>query len=85
MRQSVPDAIQHWELTVGRGAEYILNLPPSKAGVIGPREANAAAVLISLAKNGRLGGATSRSSPPVLFLNEGPGPPYLRRLTSSLA
>lgn len=29
----------------GRGTEYILNLPPSKAGVIGPREAKAAADL----------------------------------------
>ena len=43
--QSVDAGIQHWELTVGRGAEYILNLPPSKAGVIGPREAHAAEAL----------------------------------------
>lgn len=43
--QTLDEMMLHYELTVGRGAEYILNVPPSTKGVIGPREAAAAAAL----------------------------------------
>ena len=43
--QSLDTMMLHYELTVGRGAEYILNVPPSTKGIIGPREAAAAAAL----------------------------------------
>ena len=35
--------MDHWEATYGRGQNYILNLPPSKDGVITPRMAASAA------------------------------------------
>jgi alpha-L-fucosidase len=43
--QSLDALMLHYELTVGRGAEFILNVPPSAKGIIGPREAAAAAAL----------------------------------------
>merc|ERR1712107_154232 len=62
--QTVATAIRHWELTVGRGGEYILNVPPSKAGVIGDREAAAAAAL-GAAVEARYGCGNARPCEPL--------------------
>ena len=41
--QSLPLMMDHWESVYGRGHNYILNLPPSKSGIIEPNMAAAAA------------------------------------------
>ena len=41
--QSLPTMMNHWESSYGLGHNYILNLPPSKAGIITPKMAAAAA------------------------------------------
>jgi alpha-L-fucosidase len=62
--QTVAAAIQHWELVVGRGSEYILNVPPSKTGRIASREAKAAAALGAEVKR-RYGCGHGRSCSPL--------------------
>ena len=41
--QSLELMMEHWESSYGRGQNYILNLPPSKDGIITPKMAAAAA------------------------------------------
>ena len=61
--QSLPLMISHWESVYGRGHNYILNLPPSKAGVIEPHMA-AAAAAFGVERHRRYGAGSSDPDTP---------------------